>query len=278
MDAKLAAFYGTNSPDEADVEKLAAAELAEKLASDESVNLDDMSEEQLEAVAQEVLADGEETDESEVSEDDETDAAAVSEPEGDAQEKLAEADYLGRVMAHAYVQELKNIEKTAAMPAGVGKVMGHLKGLGGKAKSMGAAGAAKAKAMGASGAAKAKEMGGKAKEHAKAGAEKAKAHVKAHGKAYSAGAGAAGGAAAMHAAKKMKEKKSSAVDQLVEARIAEILEASEIDPAELTKVEETKTASAQDVLAQTIEQRAWETLAQYGVVPATEETEESAEE
>lgn len=266
MDAKLAAFYGTNSPDEADVEKLAAAELAEKLAGEESVNLDGISEEQLEEVAQQLISGEDDPEETPSGED--TQEAAVEEPEGGAQEKLAEADYLGRVMAHAYVNELRSIEKTAAMPAGMGKVMGHLKGLGGKAKAMGAAGAAKAKAV-----------GGKAKAHAKAGAEKGKAHVSKHKGKYMAGAGAVGGAAAAHAAHKMKEKKSSAVDQLVEARIAEILEASGINPEELSQVdaqEKTSGADAAEVLASTVEQRAWETLAEYGVVP--EEVEETVEE
>jgi len=235
MDAKLAAFYGTNAPDEADVEKLAAAELAEKLAGEESVNLEGMSDEQLEAVAQEILDEGAQGEEAE------EEKAEVTEPEDDAQEKIAEADYLGRVMAHAYVQELKGIDKEAAKMEGPSKLRFKMHQAGGAAKGM---------------------------------AGKVGKHLAGHKGKYMGGAAAAAaaGGAAHHFMKKHKEKKSSAVDTLVEARIAEILEASDIDPASLKKVEQEKTSGAdpKEVLAQTVEQRAWETLAQYGVTPAEE--------
>jgi hypothetical protein len=271
MDAKLAEIYGTNTPDQDDVEKLAAAELAEELSGDEQVDTEGLTEEQLEAVAEEVLAAGEETKQTE-----ETEEQEETEGTDEMAEKVAEADHLGRVMAHSMVHELRSIEKQASSayakgyertfgPKGLGKVVGHLKGLGGKAKAMGAAGAEKAKAVGKAGAAK-----------AKAGAEKAKTHVKAHGKKYSAGAGAVGGAAAGAAAMKMKEKKSSALDTLVERRAMEILEASGIDPNSLEQVQQKEASAEFDpkaVLAERVEQGAWELLAQYGVEPA-EQTEE----
>lgn len=96
MDAKLAEIYGTNMDSYADLEKLAAAELAEKLAAEEGIDIDDLDDDTLEYLAQEVLD------------------SEYSSYEDDSQEKVAEADYLGRVMAHSYWQELNNIEKTAA--------------------------------------------------------------------------------------------------------------------------------------------------------------------
>ena len=149
MDAKLAEMYGTNQVDETDVEKLAAAELAEKLAADESMNLSEMSEDDIEALAAQVLegdSSAEETEEEEKTASEEEGEEEVADED---QEKLAEADYLGRVMAHSYVQELRNIEKTAGMTGAArmaskakahgGKVMGHLKNLGGKVKDIASA-------------------------------------------------------------------------------------------------------------------------------------------
>jgi hypothetical protein len=101
MDPRLAELYGTNQ-DESDVEKLAAAQLAEDLADDGDIDLDDVDEDDLEALAQSVLDDGDEDDD-------------------EGEEKLAEADFLGRVMAHAYVQEMRGIEKGAAKDDRSGK-------------------------------------------------------------------------------------------------------------------------------------------------------------
>lgn len=142
MDAKLAQVYGTNQADETDVEALATAALAEKLAAADEVNVDGMSDEEAEALASQIL-DGDSKEEPPAEDDKAEDEGAEGEektagekettPE---QEKVAEADYLGRVMAHAYVQERKSIEasektastKTASTKvAGKGKVMEHLK-------------------------------------------------------------------------------------------------------------------------------------------------------
>lgn len=242
MDKTLAEFYGTNSSDPADVEKLAAAEAAEVLAAEKGVDLDGMSEADLEAVAQQLLSEG-----AEATEETPAEAAAVEEPADEAQEKVAEADYLGRVMAHAFVHETKEIEKEKVA----------------KGFPTSRAGVA-AMAAGQ----KAHEVGAAAKK----GAGKVGEFVKKHGKKFSAGGGAVGGGAAVHAAHKAKEKKSSAVDQLVEARALEILEASGIDPGKLEKVsaaEETPVeVDPKQVLAETVEQKAWELLKEYGVEPA----------
>lgn len=118
MDPQLAALYQTNQ-DDGDVEKLAAAELAEQLEGEGEVDTSDLTAEQAEELAAEVLAaqasaGGEEEgeEEEEVSEEQEKTSA-----EAEAKAKLAEADYLGRVMAHAYVQELRKISSAQEEPA-----------------------------------------------------------------------------------------------------------------------------------------------------------------
>lgn len=119
MDQTLAKIYGTNEEVQ-DAEKLASAELAEKLAEGEELNLDGLSTDDLEALAQQVLSAGadegaeEEQTEEQVESEDAEEEKTASDETTEAEEKLAEADYLGRVMAHSYVQELKNIEKNAS--------------------------------------------------------------------------------------------------------------------------------------------------------------------
>jgi uncharacterized protein with gpF-like domain len=104
MDPKLAEIYGTGKTAEADIEKLAAAELAEKLSASEEIDVNALTDEDVEALATEVLA----------AEQGGEGAQETAGDDTEAQEKVAEADYLGRVMAHAFVQETKEIEKKAA--------------------------------------------------------------------------------------------------------------------------------------------------------------------
>jgi len=118
MNEFLAELYGTNdiiaSDPSEETEKLAAAEFLVKLAAEEGVDLDNLSDDEIGELLAEVekTASGEPEPEPEPEVDDE------------AQEKLAEADFLGRAMAHAYVNELSEIEKGA----GVGeKVVGALR-------------------------------------------------------------------------------------------------------------------------------------------------------
>jgi hypothetical protein len=258
MDPTLAEIYGTNQTDEADVEKLAAAELAAELTDDGDADIEGLTEEQLEEVAAEVMASGDENEEE----------AAVEEPAEEMQEKVAEADHLGRVMAHAFVQESREIEKEAGIKDLAKKGLDAAKTHGGKVL------------------AKVKEIGGKAKGHAKrygelmAGGEKPLAGGKRPGNALklhakgshyrseqlkslgaragtAAAVGAAGGAAAY------KRKHSSALDTLVQQRALEILAANgvEIEPEE---TEKTSAADKYDVLADVVEQRAQELLVANG--------------
>lgn len=125
MDPKLAMVYGTAPVNETDVEALATAELATKLAAADEIDVDGMSDAQAEELAQELLG-GNSTAEEGGEEPAATEEPAVEEPAAEEeektagdettpeQEKIAEADYLGRVMAHAYVNERKEIEKAAA--------------------------------------------------------------------------------------------------------------------------------------------------------------------
>lgn len=299
MDPKLAEIYGTNQPTEADLEKLAAAELAEGLANDDQIDTDGLTEEDLEAIAQDVLGSNEDQDE----EQEKTSAAE------EAQEKLAEADYLGRVMAHAYVNELRTIEKTAGiadMARGAGKaIAGQAKQVGEGFKSLGTMARSPRDGAGA-----VKDLVGT--YGVRGAAHAAAPELKALGVA---GAGTLG--AGMAAKKMMGKKKESAaeeqysaVDTLVLARAQEILQESGIDPNELektalsttdeghaldagkhesgknpvnpfggfmtpTKAEKEKKSADEgtdprDVLANEVEQRAWNLLGEYGVVPSEE--------
>jgi hypothetical protein len=130
MDEQLAQIYGTGQPvahDEEDLQKTAAAELLVKLAESNGVSLDQFSDEDIQGMITELYQDKEAA--SKCSEgmppfppkkDEKEDKKDKGEDEGDekkekeAQAKFAEADFLGRVMAHAMVQELNNIDKTAS--------------------------------------------------------------------------------------------------------------------------------------------------------------------
>jgi|GEM_PF-2509897 len=131
MDEFLNELYGTSeiiSGD--DVEKQAAAEFLVKLAEEEGVNLDELSDDEVGSLLAEIEGD--------------MGKQAAAEPETDeAQEKLAEADFLGRAMAHAYVNELNEIEKSAGRVGDLAsKLVGKVERLGGRiaGKNVGGAG------------------------------------------------------------------------------------------------------------------------------------------
>lgn len=302
MDAKLAAIYGTNQPNEADLQKLAEAELAEKLASDNQIDVENMSDEQVEALAQATLEhieggeektasedesaeDAEENEEEAADEAEETEEASDESAEDSAeeteeteesgdeeQEKVAEADQLGRIMAHSFVQELRSIEtEKVAKAEGPGNLKGKLTMKAHKAKDS------------------AKALPGKVMNAVKDAPKNLKAAVKSPkfqskvtqvgmqarhnrgklGLAAGAAAGAAAAVGAKKAAKKSMTKKSSALDTLATMRAQEILEQNGIKIEETET--ETKTASAADVLAAKVEERAWEILQANGYVEDSKE-------
>ena len=143
MDQFLAEHYGTAATTKTasaeDLEKQASVELFCKLAGEQNIDLKSMTEPQVQELydswvkkanataaapgtpaattktAEEEKAEkGKETREKAEKEHEEKKAAA---------EKLAEADFLGRTMAHAYVNELKKIaEANAAPPAAAAPV------------------------------------------------------------------------------------------------------------------------------------------------------------
>jgi hypothetical protein len=272
MDQRLAELYGTNQVTEDDVEKLAAAELAEQLTEDGDIDLSGITEEDLEAVAQEVLgASGEEAGE----EDEE------EEVDGETQEKVATADLMGRVMAHAFVQEQTEIEKDAgAKEIWEGtkrfgrKVHGKITGLGARALNVGSkkgerrVGKWTRKAVADADVSASKKFNPSSKdydvkkheERSKAIADARKGAKKRMGRVVAGtGYGIAGGTAtaAGYGAKKIHdkvtEKRASAIDTLALQRAEEMLAASQ-----------EETVTPYDVLADVVEQRAVEILQENG--------------
>jgi hypothetical protein len=130
MDEFLNELYGTSQIINGDdVEKQAAAEFLIKLAEQEGVDLDTLSDAEVGDLLAEIEKQGS------------AQAQAQAQPQAEAQEKLAEADFLGRAMAHAYVNELHEIEKQAKAPVmALGEHLGKTlkkKGLGAAAGELG---------------------------------------------------------------------------------------------------------------------------------------------
>jgi hypothetical protein len=267
MDQFLAEYYGTaktaSAPAQEDLEKQASVDLFLKLASEQGIDLTSMQDEQVNELysnwikaAAEEPGEKKEHEEHESKKEEKVEEAKKEHEEKKAYaEKVAEADFLGRVMAHSYVQEMRKIasagteaapaegaEKEAAMPEFLRKGLEAAKHHGGHALEA------------------AKHHGGKAVEHAQHAAhhvaETAKKHPAAsHGAAAAAGAAlGAGGAHALHA----KHKKASAIDELAAERAVYVANEAGFDPEqagrkvaailELGLLEESaKVASAPDV-------------------------------
>jgi hypothetical protein len=124
MNEFLANYYGTagygsveSTPANESVEKTAQAELFAKLAADNGVDLNTLSDEQVNQLWSDTFGTeksaeeaGDKEDGKDDSEDEKKDEAKKELAEKKAAaEKFAEADYLGRVMAHSYVNELNKI-------------------------------------------------------------------------------------------------------------------------------------------------------------------------
>lgn len=143
MNPYLAAMYNTNGAGEQmteEMQKNANAELFCKLAADQGLDLSQMSDEQVASVYAQVFpeevaklaAEEKEKEEGKAHEEKESkeheegekeeekeeakkaEAAAYLAEKNAFVEKCAEADYMGRIMAHAFTQERANIEKLAA--------------------------------------------------------------------------------------------------------------------------------------------------------------------
>lgn len=304
MNEFLAQAYGTGQPSQQEAEKTAAiaeAQLFCKLAADEGIDLTKLSDEQVQEMWNTYKTAAEEEAKKEKDkeppppkddkkkEEEEKKAAAAAEfaKVKEAESKLAEADFIGRVMAHAYVDELKKIA-TAVAPDGTdkeaSKVTEGLRHAGEGAKEMAhRAGellsGSKAKKLKehAEMAIRGAQRGGGTKEkweglarrYAPAAKEEAGKVLRARIGAGAAAAGAAGaGAAALH-----HKKEASALDDLaaqsavVKAAGAgfDVDEASERIAAVITLGlgDSDKLASAQD-LEDATEIRAFEILEAAG--------------
>lgn len=233
MDEQLAQIYGTNQGtyDEEDLQKTAAAELLVKLAEEQGVDLSQFNDDEIAELITELYSGETKTAEDkkdEKKEEHEKKETPAEEKKEEAKEKAAEADFLGRVMAHAMVQELNSIEKEAALKDVPGKVKEHA----GKLWERIRGGATKAKehfetvGEGARALATGKTRGGTAVSR-KGIAKELATELKPEAKVL-------GGAAALetarrlgkHQGEKRAEAESSALQTLIEKRAYEILAGS----------------------------------------------------
>jgi hypothetical protein len=307
MNMDLAAMYGTpGGPSEEEIEKTAQMELFVKLAAENQIDLSTYTDEEVAQLWDETFkgaqeGEGEENgekkkkngngeDEEEEEKEQEKESAALAEfaAQQEWQEKVAEMDYLGRLMAHAYVNELNEIGGAMNKEAGkaselYGAAKGALSSLPGKAKGL------PGKAKGLPGKARRaadielQRMGGRA-SRATAGLRKRlgmKTEFMGEGKArrvgagvYGAGAAAAGGGGGYAAYRKGKKKESSAIDEYAaELAIQKIAESQHWDVDEavervgalftLGAPESEKIAMATDI-NEAIEARSLELLEAAG--------------
>jgi len=152
MDEQLAAIYGTGQPeayDDDDLQKTAAAELLVKLAAEEGVDLDEFSDDEIAGMIDNLYKTAAEGDAPMTEEEKAKKKAAEEAAAADtSEEKVAEADFLGKVMAHSMVQELNAIEKEAGIKERAGEIAGKaLSGIAGAGRAVGRAGAATGKAL-----------------------------------------------------------------------------------------------------------------------------------
>lgn len=300
MDQFLGNYYGNISPSSMEDQEKTAADaqvaLFQKLASDNGIDLDQLSEEQIhhlwdgtfgkqasEDGGEEGEGEGEETKESDGEVHNEhndrlhekkEEAKKEHEEKKEAGAKFAEADFLGKVMAHSMVAELRKISseadedgesKEAAMPKQLADALGKGKGVAQRVGAAAGRAADKAKevtgikslqhAHGHNKAEKARRIFGDAEGAAIAKSNRDRA-LKSGGKRLGATAAAAGAAAGAAVAAKKKE--SSAIDELAFDAAVKIAEAGGWDGEECANrisalatldmiPESEKVASVQDL-------------------------------
>jgi len=272
MNPWLAEMYGTAEAigaDEGtdDINKLAEARVLDQMCEAEGINVDELPEETVVKLAHQIFGDNSalvkmamEGEKEEEAEEEGEEPKEEKKEEETEEEKVAEADMLGRIMAHSFYQEANEIEKQAKIrifPAALGK---------GTAKSKGVAGkiADKLKSMKGSYSAgkldpgktyKAGRSGGEITEMAgmKGGLKRL---AKEHPKSLLAAGGAAataGGTAGGYAAGK-KKKSSAAIEALAEQRAMELLKEAGVE----------FEVSEEEKLAQAVEERAYAMLSEAG--------------
>ena len=115
VDQWLNQVYGTTGASD-DIEKTAQDMMLQKLAEQENIDLSGLSEDQMDALAAQVIEDmqSDEQGDGEPVGQEQPQGEEASQEEAEAQAKFAEADFLGRVMAHSYTQELRKIAEEEA--------------------------------------------------------------------------------------------------------------------------------------------------------------------
>lgn len=241
MNPFLAELYNTaeniGTTDDGGAEKLAQAAVLDQMLANEGFSIDDLDPQDVVKVAAEVFG----ANSPLVKQAAEEGKSADDDDEEEAKEKMAEADFLGRQMAHAYVSELSELEKQAGLKETAGRAaswVGRKAGKAGKAAGKGLESLGE-KATGTllrTGGAE-KMLNPRTKKAIGAGV-------------IGTGAAALGGGG--YAASKMGKKKESALDILAEQRALEMLK-----EAGLVENQNEKLAGA-------VNQRALEMLAEAG--------------
>jgi len=280
MNEFLAEMYGTResigSPsDDSDVQKLAEAQLLDEALQAEGIDIDKLPGDAILKLAHQILGEDsylvkaamEGEEEAEEEEKKKAPEAGEEEPEKDSkckgasseesfEEKVAQADFLGRVMAHSYVNEMSDIEKRAGQEKEAGRKLERT--LGGSAVGSVKGGLGGALAGGLLGAGVGALKGGRK------GALGGLAAGAASG--YSAGSpigSVVGGVKGYRAAKKEEEKypelkkASSALDMLAEKRA--------MAWAQENGLLQQQEASDEEKLAAAVDQRAYEMLVAEGI-------------
>jgi hypothetical protein len=134
MDPWLAQVYGTAGGEAAtDLEKTAQAMFLQKLSAQENIDINQLSPEQQEQLVQQILMGQQAQPQQPQGQPQQAAPQGQPQPQGDpsqmdpaqvqelmmkeAQAKFEEADFLGRAMAHAYVNELEKIAEEGKLPA-----------------------------------------------------------------------------------------------------------------------------------------------------------------
>jgi hypothetical protein len=296
MDQWLAQVYGTGSQDTTvDLEKVAQAAILEKLAAEGGYDLSGLTEEQAIELANELMAGGQVEQQAQGQEQQEQTEPAQEEVEEqlakEAQAKFEEADFLGRVMAHAYTQEMSKIaleagqegpSKTVRGEVGraAGKVGGAIKGVAGRAGELLAGGKKMMDPSHPGGATV--RAGNKAlvKNIVAGGAGRGEAlkSLGARGGALLAAGAAAKGIHSLATRKSEKTKEASVFEKLAEERAAEVLQANGINPEtgepmeqqnqqqqqDPNQQQEQQAASPDEQFQAAVDARAAEILAEHG--------------
>lgn len=117
MNEWLAQMYGTNGANSEEQEKVASLDLFAKLAAQHNIDLSQLSDQQVTELYASTFpefaktAEEDDEDEDEDEEEKKESAAHYVQEKLAFQEKFAEADLMGRVMAHAFVQEQEKIAR-----------------------------------------------------------------------------------------------------------------------------------------------------------------------